>query len=394
MQRLQRLQKKTDKLIVGLISGTSLDGVDAAVVRIRHQGLQTKIELIYFKTCPYPDELKEKLLDVSTPGRGCIDEICVLNAVLGEIFAASVQEVLREASLDAAQVDLVGSHGQTVHHMPSPRHDYSYETRSTLQLGEPAIIAKRTGIITVADFRQADMAVGGEGAPLVPYFDYLLFQSPEINRILLNLGGIANLTALPRNSSIDQVQAFDTGPANMVIDEMMQRLFNKSFDENGQIANSGQISKALLEKALEHEFFTIKPPKSTGREEFGTDFCTKFMEEAQKLNLDPKDIVATAAELTAESVWASYERFVAADRPPHELVVSGGGARNSFIMDSLSRKFEDVTVRTVDEFGIASEAKEAVCFAVLANETVSGNSNNVPKATGASEATIMGKICL
>ncbi|MFQ5709073.1 MAG: anhydro-N-acetylmuramic acid kinase [bacterium] len=394
MNRLQKLFTKQEKHAVGLISGTSLDGVDAALVRIKNHGLATELELLHFITMPYPAPLKEKLLELSTPGQGSVDEICRVNVLLGEIFADAVSHLLDAAGVQAADVDLIGSHGQTVQHLPRERVDFGYKTRSTLQLGEPSVIAKRTGIITVADFRQADMAVGGEGAPLVPYFDFVVFRSAEKNRALLNLGGIANLTILRKNCSLEEVLAFDSGPANMLIDELMHRLFKKPFDENGVIARSGQPSKKLLARALQHDYFGRKPPKSTGREEFGMAFCTKFLEQANRLKLTPSDIVATAAEFTALSIWNSYRDFVAPEIPLDELIVSGGGTRNAAVMESLRLKFKGIVVTPIDTYGIPADAKEAICFAVLANETLAGHANNVPAATGASQPTVLGKICV
>lgn len=395
MERLIKLHSKRQKRVIGLISGTSLDGVDAALVQIHDHGLETKLDLLHFITFPYPVGLKDTLLRVSTPGKGSVDEICRLNVLLGEIFADAVKALLDDASVDPASIDLIGSHGQTVQHLPKPRSDYDYLTRSTLQLGEPSVIAKRTGMVTVADFRPADMALGGQGAPLVPYFDFVIFRSEEKTRGMLNLGGIANLTVLHPNCPIDEVLAFDTGPANLLVDGLMQRLYGKPFDEDGQTAQSGRICEELLDQHLRHKYFSKKPPKSTGREEFGEAFSEKFLGDARACNLRPEDIIASAAELTARSVWNNYRDFVAANKTEFdELIVSGGGVKNRFIMDSLRQKFASTAVKPTDEYGIPADAKEAICFAVLANETIAGNPNNVPAASGAQQPTIMGKICL
>ncbi len=394
MKRLQEIFAKSQKLVVGLISGTSMDGVDAALVRIRNQGAETNLELKHFITYPYPLGLKEKLLEISTSGQSRVDEICRFHVLLGEIFADAVKRLLNQAAVEPEQVDFIGSHGQTVQHLPEVTRLFDYKIRGTLQLGEPSVIAKRTGIITVADFRPADLALGGQGAPLIPYFDFIIFRSDEKDRGLLNMGGIANLTVLRRNCNLEDVIAFDTGPGNMVIDALMQNFFDKPFDEAGRTAQSGQPSSQLLRFALKHPFFKKSPPKSTGREQFGSTFYDAFLAEGKRLRLPPEDIIATAAELTARTIHDAYQRFVTPKLPIDELIVSGGGAKNGYIMDTLRKKFQGISVKTIDEYGIPSEAKEAVCFAVLANETLAGNANNVPGATGATQPTILGKICL
>lgn len=394
MTRLQKIQSKSERLVIGLISGTSVDGVDAALVKIKNSGLQTQLELLHFSSLPYPPGCKEKILEISAPGHGAVDDICRMNVVIGEIFAEAVLALIRESGLSAPQIDLIGSHGQTVHHLPNEIEMFGCKIRATLQLGEPSVIAKRTGIVTVADFRPADLALGGQGAPLVPYFDFVLFRSTEKNRALLNLGGIANFTILKRNGRLEEVLAFDTGPANMLIDALMQRLFNEPFDLDGRAAQAGKVNEELLSSALSHPYFKQSPPKSTGREEFGADFCSQFLQNGLRLNVSPADLIATAAELTARTVWQNYHDFVEPNITVEEVIVSGGGAKNRFIMNSLQEKFGAAALKTIDDFGIPSDAKEAVCFAVLANETIAGRANNVPAATGARQPTILGKICL
>ncbi|MFQ5751791.1 MAG: anhydro-N-acetylmuramic acid kinase [bacterium] len=394
MHRLNKIFSKKIKLTVGLMSGTSMDGVDAALVEIQNQGLQTELELVHFLTLPYPDGLKEKILEYSTPGQGSVDQICRLNVLLGEIFADAVKALLGAADAKPEQVDFIGSHGQTVQHLPAEKELFDYKIRASLQLGEPSVIAKRTGILTVADFRPADLALGGQGAPLVPYFDFIMFRSKEKNRGLLNIGGIANFTILKKNGKLEEIMAFDTGPGNMVIDGLMQKLFNQPFDKDGKIAQTGTVSQELLQWAFNHPYFKKPPPKSTGREEFGDEFCERFLAQARQFNLKRNDIIATAAELTSHSVWASYRKFVAPQIAIDEVIVSGGGSDNLFIMESLRQKALGMRIKRIDEFGIPAEAKEAVCFAILANETLCGNNNNVPGATGASHPTILGKICL
>lgn len=391
---LQEIQKKGERLVVGLMSGTSVDGVDAALVKIKNCGTQTQLELLRFISFPYPLGCKERLIQLSEPGGGSVDEICRMNIVIAEVFAEAALTAIREAGYTPQQIDLIGSHGQTVHHLPNPTKMFGYEIRATLQLGEPSVIAKRTGIITVADFRPADLALGGQGAPLIPYFDFIIFRSSNRNRALLNLGGIANFTILKKNCGIDDILAFDTGPANMLIDALSQRLFNQPFDRDGEIARSGEVNEELLNEIVSYPFFQKSPPKSTGREEFGEAFCGQFLTAAARLKMASADIIATATELTARSIWKNYRDFVSAKTKIGELIVSGGGVKNTFVMNSLREKFREATVRVIDDFGIPSDAKEAICFAVLANETICGNPTNVPAATGARAPTILGKICL
>lgn len=393
MRTIQEIQQKSEKLSIGLMSGTSLDGVDTALVRIKKTGLEAKVELIHFITHPYPEGFKEKLLEISTPGKGSVDDICRYNVVLGEIFAEAVKALLNKAGVNSGEVDFIGSHGQTVHHLPKPERSFNYTITSTLQLAEPSVIAKRTGILTVADFRPADMALGGQGAPMAPHLDFTLFRSAEKNRALLNIGGIANFTILARDCSLNNVIAFDTGPGNMVIDLLMNRLFSSSFDENGEIASSGRISEQLLSFALKHPYFEKPPPKSTGREEFGAAFCEKFLAESERLYCSKKDIITTASELTVRSIMAALEKFVAPEVAIDEMIVSGGGTGNRYIMAGLGTAAGAFPVTVIDEYGIPSAAKEAILFAVLANETICGNPSNVPSTTGARERTILGKIC-
>lgn len=393
MNHLQEIISKPEKLSMGLLSGTSLDGVDTALVRIKNHGLETEIKLVEFITFPYPEGLKAKLLEISTPSKGSVDEICRYNVVLGEIFADAVKALLNKAGVKSGEVDFIGSHGQTVHHLPKHESLFNYTITSTLQLGEPSVIAKRTGILTVADFRPADMALGGQGAPFAPYLDFTLFRSLEKNRALLNIGGIANFSILKKGCSLNDVIAFDTGPGNMVIDFLMNELYAEPFDNNGKIATSGQVCEALLDFALKHPYFKNRPPKSTGREEFGTAFCEKFLTESERLNLSKKNIITTASELTVRSIMSALKNFVTPKVAIDEIIVSGGGAENLYIMEGLDKAAGAASVKPIDEYGIPSAAKEAIIFAVLANETICGNPSNVPGTTGATEPTILGKIC-
>jgi len=394
MQRLIRIAQQREKIVAGLISGTSADGIDAALVKITGCGVDTGVRPMAFQCHPYPDTIREHLLAVSRPGAGSVDQICRLNIAVGECFAQAALNLMAAANLRPEQVDLIGSHGQTIHHLPNSEPIAGTPSRGTLQIGEPSVIAKRTGVITVADFRPADMALGGQGAPLAPLMDYLLFRSAEKSRGVLNLGGIANLTFLKKNGTVDEVVAFDTGPANMVIDGLMQKLFGRRCDENGEVAGRGSVSRKLLRRLLKHPYFSRPFPKSSGREDFGEAFVDHILRLGSERNLRKEDLVATATALTVQSVGQAVELVQSRYGRIDELIVSGGGVHNLTLMNSLRDRLSNMKVSTTSEYGVAADAKEAILFAVLANETVSGHSGNLPAVTGAKEATVLGKICL
>jgi len=389
---IPELLNKKSKLVIGLMSGTSVDGVDAALVRISGCGPDTSLNLLHFASYPYAEKARELILAVASARQADIDELSQLNFYLGKIFARAAVNLVRQAGFSLSEVDLIGSHGQTIRHLPCPQPFIDTAVASTWQIGEASVIAKETGCITVADFRPADIAVGGQGAPLVPIFDFILYRSDIKSRALLNIGGIANITLLPAGCTVDQVLAFDTGPGNMLIDALCRKYFNKKYDKDGSIAGSGQVHEGMLKALLEDAYFQQKPPKSTGREYFGQEFLRRCGEMAQRLSLSPADVIATVTELTVRSIRKSYEDFV--QTPVQELIVSGGGRYNPMIMRGLQKAFRNVKVAPSDDYGIPADAKEAVAFAVLANETIHGNAGNVPGATGASRPTVLGKICL
>jgi anhydro-N-acetylmuramic acid kinase len=386
------LQKKRTKLVVGLISGTSADGIDAVLVRISGNGTSTRLTQLSFDTYRYPAGLQALILNNSLPGTGSVDLLCELNVLIAHNFSDAVKKIARKARVALSDIDLVGSHGQTVHHLPVARKVFGKTVCSTLQIGDPSTIANLTGIVTVGDFRTADMALGGQGAPLVPYFDYLMFRSRAKNRLLLNLGGIANITGLPRNCTIDDVVAFDTGPANMVIDALMMKFYGKKFDRDGRIARQGTVIPELLTTLMSHPYFTQRPPKSTGREIFGSMILPGILAYSKKTRKE--DLVATVTEWTAVSVFDQYRKFVSRSMRVDEVLVSGGGAHNRALFGSLEKYFGSVPVRRIESVGFSSDAKEAACFAVLANETISENPSNVPRVTGATRPVVLGKICL
>jgi anhydro-N-acetylmuramic acid kinase len=392
MEILERIARKRSKLVVGLISGTSVDGIDAALVRIDGAGTATRARLVAFDTYSLPEGLKELVLANSLPGSGSVDLICRLNILFGQLFAGAAKRIARKARVHFRSIDLIGSHGQTVHHLPKPHRMFGQTVRATLQIGDPSTIAQLTGVVTVGDFRTADMAVGGQGAPLVPYLDYLLCRSSTKNRILLNLGGIANVTALPKSCRPRDVIAFDTGPANMLIDAFMRRLFEKPYDRDGSTALRGDVVPGLISWMISHPYFKRRPPKSTGREEFGEMVVRELLKRAR--GVENVDVITTVTEFTALSVFDQYNRFIRKRMKVDELLVSGGGSHNRAIMQALGHYFAPARVMSVEEVGISSDAKEAVLFAVLANETIAGNPSNIPSVTGARRPAILGKICL
>lgn len=378
------------RLIVGLMSGTSLDGIDAALLRVTGNGARTRFTLLQFAEYPFPRGLKSLLLKNSVPATSRVDDIAHLNVLLARLYAEAVTRIVRKARLSLSRVALIGSHGQTLHHLPRGRRMFGRTVCATLQIGDPSAIAALTGIPTVGNFRIADMALGGQGAPLVPYFDWLVFRSQSRNRLLLNIGGIANLTVLPKRCRVDEVVAFDTGPGNMVVDSLMHEFYGKPFDDRGRTASSGIVSLDLFDRMVRHPYLRLRPPKSTGREQFGAEYVREILRSARKY--DREDVVATASQFAAYAVFDAYRRFVERTMKADEVIVSGGGAHNRFLLEELRRYFGTVRIRVIDEFGIPAGAKEAVCFAVLANESVAGNPANIPSVTGARKRVVLGTI--
>ncbi len=392
MDTLLRLHRQSARTVVGLMSGTSLDGVDAVLARLDGSGRDLQIEHEAFVHVPYPSELQTLLRRNSSANGSSVRDLTCLNVRLADLYADAVDEVLAAAERDRSTLDLVGSHGQTVHHLPEPTDCAGANVRATLQLGDPSTLANRLGVPVVGNFRPADMALGGQGAPLVPYFDYVTFTAPDEARGLLNLGGIANLTVLPADGTPEEVLAFDTGPANMVIDALADRLFEVPFDRNGQHAADGTPDYDLLADILEEGFFQQEPPKSTGREDFGADFVDRLLGEVQSRGLDAKDTIATATMLTAASVYQAYARYVRSEQQIDVLIVAGGGIHNDTLMEMLADAFAPIPIRPASEYGVDADAKEALCFAVLAHETVNGVPTNLPSVTGASKPTLLGSV--
>lgn len=391
----EKLLSKSPKKVIGLNSGTSYDGIDAALVEIEGWGRRTRVKLLAYRNYPYSETGRRELANLFNPRTSRVDRLCRGNFYLGHLFAAAALAIIEEAGLTPEAVDLIGSHGQTVYHAPRPVMMEGIPVRSTLQLGEPAVIAERTGITTVADFRVRDVAAGGEGAPLLPYVDYLLFGCDEGRyRIIQNIGGIANLTLVGGDLRPDQIIAFDTGPGNMVIDGVVSRLTGGRlrYDRDGQLAAAGRVHQGLLAKLLEHPYFAQKPPKTTGREEFGDDYAAMVLAEGERYGLGAPDLTATVTALTVESIARHYETYLFPRYPVAEIIVGGGGAYNPTLLHMLARRVAPVPVRRHEDYGITSDGKEAVAFAVLANEAIHGQPASLPSVTGAAHPVVLGKI--
>jgi anhydro-N-acetylmuramic acid kinase len=393
LKQLSKIAERSTHKVIGLISGTSADGVDAALCEISGEGRgNVKIKLIEKHTEPYPDFIRERVLSASDPKGGRTGELCELNFLLGEVFAASANQLIQSANIPAAEIDLIGSHGQTIQHIPPRTEGTEYQLGSTLQLGEAAVIAERTGISVISNFRARDMAAGGQGAPLVPYVDYLMFANDQSSRVALNIGGISNLTFLPAGGKIEQTLAFDTGPGNMIVDAMVQYMTqgNESFDRDGDIAASGKIHQALLNEMKKHAYLQRPPPKSTGREEFGFEYALKMYEYGHKMSVMPRDIIATATAFTTLTIAEGLKSFVLNKHKIDELIVSGGGALNPVIMEALARELPGIKIENSDQYGMPLKAKESIAFAILARESALGRTANIPTATGAQGPRVLG----
>lgn len=376
------------KYAVGLMSGTSLDGIDAALVELYGFGENTKVTLIEFINEEIPEAIKEEIKLCLDINKSSVDLICSLNFKLGNIFAEAVKKVCQKAGLPIERLDFIGSHGQTVFHIPRA---YGSLAKSTLQIGEPAVIAYETGAAVVSNFRTMDMAAGGEGAPLVPYTEYLLYKCDK-NRALQNIGGIGNVTVLPKNSRLEDMHAFDTGPGNMIIDEVTKRLKGVGYDKGGEFAARGKVNEELLDQLMDIEYIKAAPPKTTGRELFGAQFVDKLLERWGYLKAE--DLIATVTAFTAKSIAENYRRFVFEKCPIEEVILGGGGSYNNTLVEMLKKYLPECKVMIQEEIGYSSDAKEAVAFAVLANETLNGSCGNVLGATGAKERVVLGNITL
>ncbi|MEH2989815.1 anhydro-N-acetylmuramic acid kinase AnmK [Bacillus paranthracis] len=375
--------------IAGVMSGTSLDGIDVALVRIEGSGVDSKVKLIHFTTVPFCNDIKSEIQQALSIENSNVQLICSLNFKLGLCFANAVKEVCKEANFSLEQLDLIGSHGQTIYHQPKPEGNM---IASTLQIGEPAVIAYDTNTTVISNFRTMDMAAGGQGAPLVPYSEVILYRDPSKNRLLQNIGGIGNVTVIPSQKSDQNVIAFDTGPGNMIIDEVCQRLFQLPYDQNGEIAEQGEVVDEILTYCMNHPFLKMNPPKSTGREQFGEEFVSQLLKRYEKYSKE--NILTTVTMFTASSIVYHYKEFILPYYEIAEVILGGGGSYNDTLVEMIryGLKDEKCTIFIQEDIGYSSEAKEAIAFATLANETYHRNPSNVPSATGAKKSVVLGNV--
>lgn len=395
---LEEIRKKSVRRVVGLMSGTSVDGIDAALVEIGGTDEAPEVRLVAFEDRPWPEKVREQIFPLFRPETATVDKIGYMNFLMGEIYAQSVASVVEKAGLTLADIDLIGSHGQTIWHAPEVCDKDGFPVIFTVQIGEGSVIAARTGVPTVSDFRVADMAVGGQGAPLVPFSEYLLYRRPGETILLQNIGGIGNMTVLPGDEGPEAVYAFDTGPGNMIIDAVVSALTGgeKTYDAGGAMASEGKVDQELLAMLQQDPYYSMPLPKTTGRELFGVQYVEKILDYQREHGLSDADLLATVTDLTAWSIVDGYARYVLPKRQATELVVGGGGSYNATLLGFLRERFAPygVKVRTQEDLGWSSDAKEAVAFAIMADCCVREKPNVLPSVTGAKAAAIMGKISL
>jgi anhydro-N-acetylmuramic acid kinase len=382
-------------LVLGLMSGTSADGIDIALARISGAPPGVKARLLNHTAVKFPAQVRAEILRVAEQRAITAGELSQLNFRLGQIFADAAKTACKRFRVALSSVDLIGSHGQTIFHQGVPVKYLGAPTASTLQIGEAAVIAAQTGVTTVADFRPADMAMGGQGAPLVPYADYLLYSDGKLGRASLNLGGIANVTVIPAGAAIERVFAFDTGPANMLIDALVAHFTRgrKKFDAGAKMAQAGRAIPTLLDELMRDPYLKKAPPKSTGREYYGADYVKLVLALGRRYRAKPNDLIRSVTIFTALSVVDALNRFVAPNTKIDQLIVSGGGARNPLIMAQLAAALPGIEVLSSSRLSVPEEGKEAFAFALLAYESLHQRAGNVFSATGASGPAILGKIC-
>ena len=382
--------------VLGLMSGTSADGIDVALARISGAPPRLAARLEHFVTLPFPSAVRAAVLRVAEGGQTTTAEVSQLNFLLGGLFARAAREACKRFRVPLRAIDLIGSHGQTIYHQGQPsRFLGSGRVASTMQIAEPAVIAALTGIPTVADFRPADVAVGGQGAPLVPFVDYLFYRDARRGRVALNIGGIANVTVIPRAASPEMVFAFDTGPGNMVVDALVRHFTRgkTSYDRDARIAHRGRLLAALVDRLLADSYFRRPPPKTAGREQYGKTYVRELLAWGRRHQARPADLVRTATLLTALSIVDAFHRWILPRAQVHQLIVSGGGAHNPLIMAQLQAALPGIEVSASGDLGVPEDAKEAFAFAILAYETFHDRPANLPGATGAKRLAVLGKVC-
>jgi len=386
--------KRNSMLVLGIMSGTSADAIDVVLTRISGAPPRFDAKLLNHTSISFPLQLRKEILRVAEQQSISAGDLSQLNFRLGEVFAQAALAACRRFRVAPKKIALIGSHGQTILHQGGPVPYLDRRTASTLQIGEPAIIAARTGITTVADFRPADIAQGGQGAPLVPYADYLLYRHEKLGRVSLNLGGIANITVIPASAQPAQILAFDTGPANMLIDALVAHFTRgrRNYDKNAQLAQQGRSIPALVDELMRDPYLKLAPPKSTGREYYGRSYLLKLLAMGKRHRAKPNDLIRAATIFTALSIVDALNRFVLPKTKIDQLIVSGGGAHNPLIMGQISAALPRVQMVPSSELGVPEDAKEAFAFALLAYETFHHRPSNVPSATGARRPAILGKI--
>lgn len=380
--------------VLGLMSGTSADGIDVALARISGAPPTLTAKLENFLTLPFPPAVRAAVLRVAEGGPTTTAELSQLNFRLGELFARVALEACRRFRVPPRRVALIGSHGQTIYHQSHPAGFLGARVASTLQIGEPAVIAERTGITTIADFRTADVAAGGQGAPLVPFVDYWLYRNARGGRVALNIGGIANVTVIPRAAQPHEVFAFDTGPGNMVVDALVSRFTRgeQTYDRNAQFARQGRLLAGIVDEMLAAPYFRQPPPKTAGREQYGAAYVRRFLALGRRYKARPPDLVRTATVLTALTIVDAFHRFILPRAKIHQLIVSGGGAHNPLLMAQLAAALPGIEILASGDLGVPEDAKEAFAFAILAYETYHGRAANLSGATGARHPAILGKV--
>jgi anhydro-N-acetylmuramic acid kinase len=393
---------KQEHTLIGLMSGTSLDGIDAALVGVRTHtsGEIEQVTLKEFTYLPYSDEVRDWVMNLCSLETARLDLLTTAHYGLSEWYAYAVHGLIKKAGIAANEVDAICMHGQTVWHIagraPFPGPGGMTEVRASLQIGDLSLLAERTGIPVVGNFRARDLAADGEGAPLVPYADYILFRDSTKGRLLQNIGGIANVTVLPAGEGIEKVVAFDTGPGNMIIDQIVHLITagRMRYDEGGQMAATGSVSEKMLAKLLRDPYYQIQPPKSTGREVYGKTFAQELFASVEQMGMSHADLLATVTALTATTIAQAYTKHVLPSTTVEEVIVSGGGAHNQTLLRMLRDQLPpDMKVMTTQQFGMPDDAKEAVAFAILGHETLMGRPSNVPSVTGAKRAVLLGNIC-
>lgn len=395
---MKLIADKEKRLVVGMMSGTSVDGVDAALVEISGSEECPKVSLLAFENNPFPEQVREKIFELFHPATATVDKVGYMNFLLGELYARAALSVIEKAGFQPEDIDVVGSHGQTIWHEPKASDPDGIPVRYTVQIGEGSVIAQRTGIVTVTDFRVADMAEGGQGAPLVPFTEYLLYSRPNETILLQNIGGIGNITVMPASAKAEEVFAFDTGPGNMIIDAVVSALTEgqETYDAGGIRGSRGTVCRELLEKLQQDAYYSQALPKTTGRERFGVQYTRDILDWQKTHGLSDDDLVATVTDLTAWSIVDAYERYVLPKYRASQLIVGGGGSYNKTLMNFLAQRMEPhgVQVCIQEDLGFNSDAKEAIAFALLADHAVRGRPNTLPSVTGAKQEVIMGKISL